>query len=272
MDTIWTGAARFNNTESHLLRHLMAKLIRDGQSPEALFITCADSRIVPSTITGTGPGDLFTMRNIGNLVPAYDNCLGSATTPSDLEPSMGAALAYAVEVLQTPSIIVCGHSECGAMKAVASGDTAQADLHLQVWLTHAAEAMRKLDAGYAPDPTLPRHDQLAQINAVQQAANLSEYPVVARALREGRVQIHSWYFDMAQAEVQVYDPQQHRFVRLDETVLPVKEMPKMADLPKPDGHVTRRRSIHLEQGGRQQETERSALSLSRRTKGEDRCA
>ncbi|MCW3097671.1 MAG: carbonic anhydrase [Chthonomonadaceae bacterium] len=272
MDTIWTGAARFNKTESHLLRHLMAKLTRDGQKPQALFITCADSRIVPSTITGTGPGDLFTMRNIGNLVPAYDNCPGGATTPVDREPSMGAALAYAVEALQTPSIIVCGHSECGAMKAVASGDMSRADPHLQVWLTHAMEAARKLDAGYAPDPTLPRHDQLAQINAVQQAANLSEYPVVARALREGRVQIHSWYFDMAQAEVQVYDPQQHRFVRLDEAALPEKETPSVVASPKPDGHVLRRQDIHLEQGGRQRETERSTLHFSRNTKGEDRCA
>ena len=282
MDTLWTGAARFNKTESQLVRHLMAKLAREGQNPQALFITCADSRIVPSTITGTGPGDLFTMRNIGNLVPAYDNCMGSARTPSDLEPSMGAALAYAVEVLQTPSIIVCGHSECGAMKAVASGDTAHADLHLQVWLTHAAEALRILDAGHAPDPSLPRHDQLAQINAVQQAANLSRYPVVARALDAGRVQIHSWYFDMARAEVQVYDPLQHRFVRLEEAALPAsaipitaapdKNTPEIHASSQPDGNVPRHREMHLEQGGRKRETERSTLHLSRRVKGDDRCA
>ena len=184
---------------------------------------------------------------------------------------MGAALAYAVEALQTPSIIVCGHSECGAMKAVASGDMSQADLHLQVWLTHVTEAMRRLDAGYAPDPTLPRYDQLAQINAVQQAANLSEYPVVARALREGRVQVHSWYFDMAQAEVQVYDPQQHRFVRLEEATLPAKERLTVVASPQPDGHLPRRPNIPLEKGDRQPEPERSPLHFSRRTKGEDRC-
>jgi len=271
MDTIWTGAARFNKTESQLLRHLMAKLTRDGQHPQALFITCADSRIVPSDITGTGPGDLFTMRNIGNLVPAYDGSLGRAITPSDLEPSMGAALAYAIEVLEIPSIIVCGHSECGAMKAVASGDLSHADLHLQVWLTHAAEAARKLDAGYAPDPTLPRHDQLAQINALQQAGNLVAYPVVERALREKRLEIHAWYFDLERAEVQVYDPQQNRFVRLEESALPTGEAQAPVLSFAPQGHVPRRTELNLEEGSHKRETERSTLSFSSAAKGEDRC-
>jgi carbonic anhydrase len=259
MDTIWTGAARFNKTESHLLRQLMAKLTIEGQNPEALFITCADSRIVPSTITGTGPGDLFTMRNIGNLVPAYDDSLGNATAPSDLEPSMGAALAYAIEVLRIPSIIVCGHSECGAMKAVASGNTEEADLHLQVWLTHAAEAARKLTAGLAPDPTLPRHDQLAQINAIQQAENLCAYPVVARALRENRVRIHAWYFDMAKTEVQAYDPQQHKFLRLEEKEDTASEPPSVPAVVSAEGPVATLLNYDL-----------PPLNLSAPLKGEDR--
>lgn len=273
MDTIWTGAARFNKTESQLIRHMMAKLVRDGQKPQALFITCADSRIVPSTITASGPGDLFTMRNIGNLVPAYDGSLGAAQQPSDLEPSMGAALAYAIEVLEIPSIIVCGHSDCGAMKAVASGDLSKADLHLQVWLTHAAESASRLEAGEAFDTTLSRHDQLAQINAVQQAANLTAYPVVARALAEGRVQVHAWYFELAQAEVQVYDAALGRFVRLEEAnVLDEHEArPAISDTieikPTP-----LRKSLSLEAGGLKRDTERSTLNLAPAGKGEDKCA
>jgi len=250
----------------------MAKLTRDGQHPQALFITCADSRIVPSDITGTGPGDLFTMRNIGNLVPAYDGSVGKAMTPSDLEPSMGAALAYAIEVLEIPSIIVCGHSECGAMKAVASGDMSQADLHLQVWLTHAAESARRLEAGEAPDPTLPRHDQLAQINALQQAGNLVAYPVVERALRERRLQIHAWYFDLARAEVQVYDQDRSRFVRLEESAPPADEaLPPGASFAV-EWHIPRHTELSLEAGGLERETERSALFFSSAVKGEDRCA
>ena len=272
IETIWTGAARFNNTESHLLRHLMAKLAREGQNPQALFITCADSRIVPSAITGTGPGDLFTMRNIGNLVPIGDTSASSEASPGYVEPSMGAALAYALEVLQTPTIIVCGHSECGAMKAVASGDICDADPHLQTWLSHAAEAVRRLDAGHAPDPTLPRHDQLAQINAVQQTENLSVYPVVARALREARVEIHAWYFDLAQTEVQVYDPHQRKFIRLEETNVQKSAVPAPVAPALGNGQDFRRKSSDSRWGGSRQETGRILLGFSPPVKGEDRCA
>lgn len=270
MDTIWTGAARFNKTESPLLQPLMAKLTSEGQHPEALFITCADSRIVPSTITSSGPGDLFTMRNIGNLVPAYDGCLGKATSPSDLEPSMGAALAYALDVLRIPHIIVCGHSECGAMKAVASKNMSQLDLHLQVWLTHAVESVCKLESGEAPDLTLPQHDQLAQINAVQQVVNLRQYPVVARALNEGRVQLHAWYFDMERPEVQVYDEALGKFVRLEERVTPVKATAPNVTAPAPGGHTARHAESAPKRGGLRRETERSALRLSSLRKGEER--
>lgn len=272
IETIWTGAARFNNTASPLLRHLMAKLAREGQNPQALFITCADSRIDPSAITGTGPGDLFTMRNIGNLVPICGTSAGSEASPGYVEPSMGAAIAYALEVLRIPTIIVCGHSECGAMKAIACGDIADADPHLQIWLSHAAESVRRLDARHAPDPTLPRHDQLAQVNAVQQAENLSAYPVVARALREARVEIHAWYCDLARAEVQVYDPHQRKFVRLEEADMQQSALPAPVAPALGDGQDLRRNNPDSGWSDFRQETGRISLGFSSLVKGEERCA
>ncbi|MEQ0558046.1 bifunctional SulP family inorganic anion transporter/carbonic anhydrase [Amycolatopsis sp. NEAU-NG30] len=181
------GAAEFQRRTAPLLRGTLSDLA-DGQRPRTLFITCGDSRIVPNLITTSGPGDLFTIRNIGNLVP-----------PGQADPSMNAAVAYAVGVLGVSEIVVCGHSSCGAMAALAAGPPPGP---LTDWLAHAEPSARRpgpvtLD-GRRPDRD---GDRLALQNVLQQLDHLREYPLVAEAERAGTLQLTGMYFDVGQAQV-----------------------------------------------------------------------
>jgi carbonic anhydrase len=181
------GAAEFQRRTAPLLRGTLSDLA-DGQRPRTLFITCGDSRIVPNLITTSGPGDLFTIRNIGNLVP-----------PGQADPSMNAAVAYAVGVLGVSEIVVCGHSSCGAMAALAAGPPPGP---LTDWLAHAEPSARRPGpvtlAGQRPDRD---GDRLALQNVLQQLDHLREYPLVAEAERAGTLQLTGMYFDVGQAQV-----------------------------------------------------------------------
>jgi len=186
------GAAEFQRRTAPLLKETLSGLA-DGQRPRTLFITCGDSRIVPNLITTSGPGDLFTIRNIGNLVP-----------PGQADPSMNAAIAYAVGVLAVSEIVVCGHSGCGAMAALADGPPPGP---LTDWLAHAESSACRRDrvtlAGTRP-PT--DGDRLALHNVLQQLENLREYPLVAEAERAGTLQLTGMYFDVGNAQVHLRTP------------------------------------------------------------------
>ena len=132
---------------------------RHGQTPEALFITCSDSRVVPDLLASTLPGDMFIMRNVGNLVPP-----ATAAGDSTGDLSEASAIEYATIVLNVRSIIVCGHSECGAMKAALSHKVMPDTPNLAKWLHHGASAVFRLEHEGPLDATLSRCDQLAQIN------------------------------------------------------------------------------------------------------------
>ncbi len=156
--------------------------LADGQRPEALFIACSDSRVVPALITGAGPGELFELRTAGNIVPVHDT-----------ERSFGeaATIEFAVEVLGVENIVVCGHSHCGAVTALVSGnpDTPQA---VRRWLADTEPHDETRDA-------VDLHDGAALTSAVQrhvlvQMDRLRGYPSVARRLAKGRLSIHGWYY------------------------------------------------------------------------------
>ncbi|GAB3143743.1 SulP family inorganic anion transporter [Amycolatopsis sp. NPDC004378] len=192
------GATEFHRRAAPLLKDTLSGLA-DSQRPRTLFITCGDSRIVPNLITTSGPGDLFTIRNIGNLVP-----------PGQTDPSMNASIEFAVGVLGVSEIVVCGHSSCGAMKAVVDGAPAGP---LGDWLRHVEPSTRR-DGAVTLDGARPAReaDRLALHNVLQQLEHLREYPLVAAAESAGKLQLTGMYFDVGAASVHLLDGEAHAFV------------------------------------------------------------
>ncbi|MGH3388972.1 MAG: solute carrier family 23 protein, partial [Actinomadura sp.] len=198
------GIAEFQRRRAAQLRPVLSELAREGQAPTVLFITCADARVVPSLITASGPGDLFTIRNIGNLVPAYD-----ADRPAT-ETAVGAGIEYAVDVLGVETIVVCGHSRCGAVQALA--DSAPLPPQLTAWLRHGVAGLWGGAAHAAPGyPLHSPTERLALCNVAAQLTNLSTYPSVRAATAAGRLRLVGMYFDLATAQALVLDPATQTF-------------------------------------------------------------
>jgi len=203
MDKLIAGHKRFlaevfPGKRSHF--HLLA----ESQAPAWLFITCADSRVLPDLILGTEPGDLFISRSIGNVVPITSSAVDGVT----------ATIEYAVEVLKVRHAIVCGHSDCGAMKA-ALNPTALGELpKARRWLDHVQSAF----AYRQPvNPAEGESSELASLirgNVVAQLMNLHAQPSVARAQAAGRLTVHGWYYDILSGRIEEYDEAQKRFAPL----------------------------------------------------------
>ena len=172
-------------------------LVAQGQQPRTLFIGCSDSRLVPYLLTGAGPGDLFVVRNVGAFVPPYDGSQG-------LHGTM-AAIEFAVLSLQVEHIIVCGHSHCGAIRAVYEGVSERA-VALRAWLKLASEAVLPVQPG--PE-ALRRTEQRA---VVLQLQRLMDYPMVRERVEPGRLALHGWYYVIERGEVQVFDAREGDFV------------------------------------------------------------
>jgi carbonic anhydrase len=155
--------------------------LAEGQSPQVLFITCSDSRVVPALITGARPGELFELRTAGNIVPPY---------ASEHPTSEAATIEYAVQVLGVSDIVVCGHSHCGAVGALVRGDDLDAVPAVRDWLGHAADKPASADPG---DPTVAaavQHHVLAQL------LRLRSYPCVEKGVAEGRLRVRGWYYEV----------------------------------------------------------------------------
>ena len=205
-----TSMERLTEGHKHFLKDVFPqrrhqfRLLAESQAPEWLFITCADSRIVPDLILGTGPGDLFISRSIGNVVPVNSNDVdGTAAT-----------VEYAVEVLKVPHIIVCGHSDCGAMKAALDRKNLEHLPKSSRWLRHVEAAFSHRQP---VNPADGEHAELAALirgNVVAQLLNLKAQPAVARALAHGAVAVHGWYYDILTGRIEAYDEQMRRFVPL----------------------------------------------------------
>ncbi|QGZ49109.1 carbonic anhydrase [Streptomyces sp. QHH-9511] len=155
--------------------------LAEGQSPEVLFITCADSRVVPALITGARPGQLFELRTAGNIVPPY-----RSGTPT----GEAATIEYAVEVLGVEHIVVCGHSHCGAVGAVVRGDDLSTVPAVRDWLAHAAEEPQ------CSDPADPTVAEAVQHHVLTQLLRLRSYPCVEKRLDSGRLSLHGWYYEV----------------------------------------------------------------------------
>ncbi|MGI5170087.1 carbonic anhydrase [Spirillospora sp. CA-253888] len=184
MPDLAEGVARFQRevfpAKADLFAHLAAH-----HAPHTLFVGCSDARVVPELITGCEPGELFVVRTAGNLVPAY--------APG--ADGIAASVEYAVAVLGVSDIVVCGHSACGAMTALAEGHDLGAAPAVADWLRHAdASVARAADTGDVA--TLVRQNVHAQL------ANLATHPSVARALTDGAVRLHGWVFDIGTGRVE----------------------------------------------------------------------
>ncbi|GGL89439.1 transporter [Streptomyces fumigatiscleroticus] len=192
------GISAFQRHTAPLVRGELARLAREGQRPAQLFLTCADSRLVTSMITNSGPGDLFVVRNVGNLVPLPGEEGG--------DDSVAAAIEYAVEVLKVRSITVCGHSGCGAMQALLTSEPDGAPTPLRRWLRHGLPSLERLGdddrpwARLAGRPPADAVERLCLANVVQQLEHLRTHGSVARALREGALELHGMYFHVGEAQ------------------------------------------------------------------------
>jgi len=187
-------------------------LLALGQRPDTLFIACSDSRVVPNLFASTEPGDMFVIRNVGNLIPAYQS-----DAPQDpLFGSEAAAIQFGLANLPITDVIVCGHSECGAIGALARGEAHEESPAFSCWLRHGAGSLRKLQAGARLGSHLERHNQLAQINVLEQLEHLKTYPAVSQRLAGGSLRLHGWYFDIKEANVYEYEPSEGRFHLIDE--------------------------------------------------------
>lgn len=182
-----------------------------GQSPDTLFVACSDSRVVPNTFASTNPGDLFVLRNVGNLIPP---CGENGVALGD--EAEAAAIEFAVLSLNVTNIVICGHSECGAMRALVSNRNNMDMPNLKNWLRHGDKAVERLKDGVMLDQDLTDHNQLSQLNVLLQMEHVKSYPAVKRRIEEGNLSVHGWWFDITQAEVHAYAEEQNKFVLIDE--------------------------------------------------------
>jgi carbonic anhydrase len=187
-------------------RELFAKLAL-GQSPDALFVTCSDSRVAPNWFASTNPGDLFVVRNIGNLVPPYKEASDN---------SVSAAIDFALGNLTVSDIVVCGHSSCGAMHALHRGLDSLTSTSLRRWLSPTASSLKHSEPRLAGDSSLPPEDQLSQASVLQQLENLTTYPLVRERMKSAGLRLHGWWFNIAEGGVYIYREESRRFALIDD--------------------------------------------------------
>jgi len=208
MQRLIEGVHRFQNDQFGNYRKLFRKLSQEGQNPHTLFITCSDSRVLAELITQSKPGDLFVVKNVGNIIPPA-GVTGSTN-------STAAAIEFAVETLRVSDIVVCGHSQCGAMTALLGGLPDGSSMpHLREWLKLAAPVREIMRSQYfqIPDEEV-RANIAAEENVLFGLENLHSYHCVQERLMDGSLRLHGWFFKIATAELFAYDPETNQFLPL----------------------------------------------------------
>jgi len=211
LGSIVEGFKRFRREVFPAQEELFKKLAT-AQTPRAMFITCADSRIVPELITQSSPGDLFVTRNVGNVVPPYGQMNGGVST----------AIEYAVAALGVRHIIICGHSDCGAMKAVLNPQSLESMPTVKGWLRHAEVARTVVEQNFERCDCGQEHlELLTEENVIAQLNHLLTHPSVAARVASGQLFIHGWVYNIETSEIIAYDAESGRFLALDGEVVPM---------------------------------------------------
>jgi carbonic anhydrase len=208
MQRLIEGVHKFQTDQFGNYQKLFRKLSQEGQNPHTLFITCSDSRVLAELITQSKPGDLFVVKNVGNIIP-QSNVTGSTN-------STAAAIEFAVETLRVSDIVVCGHSQCGAMAAVLGGlPPGKAMPHLHEWLKLAAPVREIIQSQYAHlSDEAVRINTAGEENVLFGLENLHSYHCVQERLMDGSLRLHGWFFKIATAELFAYDPEKKQFLPL----------------------------------------------------------
>ena len=208
MEQLIAGVHKFQRDQFGNYRKLFRKLSQEGQNPHTLFITCSDSRVLAELITQSKPGDLFVVKNVGNIVPP-----ASATGSTN---STAAAIEFAVETLRVSDIVVCGHSQCGAMAALLGNlPNGQSMPHLREWLKLATPVREIIQSQYAHlSDEAVRINTAGEENVLFGLENLHSYHCVQDRLMDGSLRLHGWFFKIATAELFAYDPETKQFLPL----------------------------------------------------------
>ena len=183
-------------------RHLLAQLAQEGQHPQALFITCADSRLTPTQLLGANPGDLFILRNIANIVPPY----------IQTEIGIVSALEFAIYELKVPHIIICGHTDCGGILSLDRHIDMSQQPALSRWLDLARPAQRDVDFQMRELSPAARHQAIVERNVILQLSNLQSYPFVRQVIAANQLAVHGWVYDLQQQHIRFYDPATDTFI------------------------------------------------------------
>ena len=200
LSDIRRGVLRFRKKVFPVRRAIYEELARH-QDPQILFITCIDSRVDPIDLCDADPGDMFSERTPGNIIPIY----------SETRSGISASIEYAVTALHVTDIIVCGHSDCGALKAMLHPEKLESLPAVERWLHYADEAVSAVNA-LCPDATEEEKlHRLCQQNVVAQLAHLESHPCVQRRLREGNLRLHGWVYEIHTGEVHRFDPATNTF-------------------------------------------------------------
>ncbi len=190
-------------TEVHAINQEFFGNLAKGQAPDAVFIGCSDSRVVPTLLTQTDPGQLFVIRNAGNIVPPHSDTGGVGGEE--------AAIEYALEGLNIKNIIICGHTKCGAMSGVLQPEKLETMPSVKKWLGHAQKTKEIIDRHYSDLDFDFKHSVVVQENVLVQLENLRALPCVGRKLWKREVELHGWDYDIESGEVFVYDPIDEEF-------------------------------------------------------------
>jgi carbonic anhydrase len=198
VDRLYKGIYRFQKSYFKKEEEFFKRLSRD-QNPEVLFITCADARVDPNLVTQSKPGDLFIVRNVGNIIPPYDAIRD--------KNSVAAAIEFAVLELRVADIIICGHSNCGAIQTLFQEESDLKDMpHLRDWIRIALPVKEIMDKHYAHVSLDFRNRIAEKENILDQLRNIQTYPFVVKALEEGKLYLHGWYYDIGTGNIFSYNP------------------------------------------------------------------
>lgn len=204
LDAFEKGHESFQKVEFNQSKERFKKLVSEGQNPKALFIGCSDSRVMPALITGSKPGDLFIVRNIGNFVAPFSPAADYHATASAIE--------YAVSILEVSDIIVCGHSHCGAIEALYSDIKPTAEnIHTMIWLELGKEAKKVAMLAYKNDSKEEMLRYTEKVSVVHQLDNLLTYPGVKRRVKEGTLFLHGWHYHMEHGDIEYYGGENYTF-------------------------------------------------------------